>query len=167
MYFRRLTFAVLTVLATFGALITTPAGAIEAWELDETECVANGYTWTPEEGCYDPTWDPESECFEYGGVWNGEWCEYPEWDPEADCAETGGFWNGEWCDYDDGSLESATNEADCLARGGAWQQEEGWGYCYEDDGSIWSARDEGTCLARGGDLAVSYTHLTLPTTPYE
>ena len=127
MYFRRLTFAVLTVLATFGALITTPAGAIEAWELDETECVANGYTWTPEEGCYDPQWNPESYC-----------------------AETGGFWNGEWCDYDDGSLESATNEADCLARGGAWQQEEWGGYCYEDDGSIWSARDEGTCLARGG-----------------
>ncbi|MDP6869105.1 MAG: hypothetical protein QF844_11600, partial [Acidimicrobiales bacterium] len=102
MRFRRFALLIITVLATFGSLMANPAGAIEPWDVtDESECLANGFIWYGDEG----------------------YCDYPEWDAEAECIESGNSWNGEWCTFDDGSLHQATNETDCLDRGGAWQQE--------------------------------------------
>ncbi|HJP15836.1 MAG TPA: hypothetical protein QF762_02575, partial [Acidimicrobiales bacterium] len=169
MYFRRLTFAVLTILATFGALIITSVGAIEPWEAtNETECWDAGGVWYEDDAggwCAEPytedslpdegDWDPEADCVEYGGVWNGEWCDYPEWDPEADCVEYGGVWNGEWCDY--GSIWDARDEGTCLERSGTWDAVYEWcsdgDYGHEDDGSLWSATNEVDCIDRGGNWA--------------
>ena len=120
MRFRRLVFLIITVLATFGSLMANPAGAIEPWDVtDESECLANGFVWY--EGYCDypgmeEDWDPEADCYEYGGTWDGFECEYSEWEPEEP--------------YDDGSLWSATNEADCLDRGGGCDS--AWEYCYEE-----------------------------------
>ena len=93
----------------------------------------------------DDGWDEQQWCADEGGTWNADgWCDFPD-----------DGWDDDWIPEDDGSVWSAPDEVTCLERGGIWESDDDWGWCYEewipeDDGSVWSAPDEVTCLERGG-----------------